>query len=239
MSVADVTGERKRSAIRRSWPLAKIYKKPPSVNVTVKFVIGTMKLSKDKLVRLGREQATFGDLLLLEDHLDTYHKLTEKVCKAVLWVDKHVVYDYLVKTDDDVVVRLDNMVERLRQMGFPERLYWGHMTSGSRVRRRGKWKEIKWHVCRTYLPYATGNGYVLGRLVVRLALKYVKNLSHFVSEDLTMGFWLIPYNIERKWSRDFPMKLSCSESVILTHLGNNVRQLEKAASNLLKKGTVC
>jgi len=239
MSSPDSGGARKRSSVRKSWPLTTIYKPPPVVNVTMRFVLGTLGLSKDQLLKLTVEQSTFGDLLLLENHHDTYDQLTEKLQKAVQWADKSVQFNYLIKTDDDVVVRLDNMVHALRRMGCPERLYWGNIQNKAPIRKSGKWKETKWHICETYLPYATGNGYVLGRQLVQSLMKHGHILSHFTNEDVSMRFWLVPYHLNAQYDKWFTMHPSCSNDVILVHLDGHVDKVEKAAVSMTKMGRMC
>lgn len=242
MSSPNKNGTRRRSAARHSWPLKTIYKPTPAVHVTLKFVLGTLGLRKSELQKLIKEQDTFGDLLLLENHRDVYGGLTEKVRRGVKWADENVQFDYLIKTDDDVIVQLDNMTAELRRMGCPRTLYWGNLIDGAFIKHEGKWKETKWIVCETYLPYATGNGYVLGQQLVHSVMSHDhwNNLSHFNSEDVSMGLWLAPYRhvVVASNARGFALIPSCS-TVTLAHFGSDIARLERATQAMLKKGKMC
>lgn len=242
MSSPDHNGVRKRSLIRGSWPLKKIYKNPPAVDIVVKFVVGTKDLPKQALLLLTMEQTAFADLVLLADHHDTYDQLTEKVRQTVLWADKNMQFDYLIKTDDDVVIRLDKFVSALRKLRCPKRLYWGRMKPGVPTSRTGKWKDMKWNFCQTYLPHASGTAYVLGRQVVQLLVRDSQHLSHFMSEDVSMGVWLSPYQLTRQKDWRFHMNPTCAKNAILAHqagYGDDLHKLEQAVRAMLKTSTMC
>ena len=70
-----------------------------------------------------KEQAKFGDLIMLKDHKETYNELPKKVQYVMQWADKYAQFDYLVKTDDDVIVLVDNMLNGLKDLGCPRDLW--------------------------------------------------------------------------------------------------------------------
>ena len=240
MSSPDNYGATKRSLVRGSWPRKDIYKpSPPAVDITVKFVLGTKDLAKEQLHKLTAERDKFKDILLLPNHHDIYSQLTEKVRQTVQWADKNLQFDYLIKTDDDVVIRLDKMVDALRKMHCPARLFWGHPMHRVNVLKTGKWKETKWNTCLNYLPYYSGTGYVMGRQVVKLVLRYSEHLLHFTCEDVSMGFWLAPYKITRHDDSRFHLSRTCSRKAIQAHHHGNVKTLKRALQAVLKKGKMC
>ena len=244
MSTPVNKGATKRSLIRGSWPRKDIYSKPisPSVHITVKFVLGTKNLPRPRLHKLTTEQDKFNDLLLLSNHIDSYDQLTEKVRKTIQWADENLQFDYLIKTDDDVIFRLDNMVDALRKMGCPEYLYWGYKRVEEPVLRskKSKYSEEKWNACPTYLPYWSGTGYVLGRGVVHILMKFLDRYTQYRCEDASMGFWLSPYSITRKSDRDrFYMHATCSDEAIQSHHDGNIKYLESAVQAMVKTGQLC
>ena len=239
MSTSDKRGARKRSLVRVSWPQRTVYKHPPAVQTIVKFVLGTKGLPKSQFRNLAKEQAKYGDLLLLPNHHDTYNQLTEKTRQTLQWAYKNIQFDYLIKTDDDVVIRLDKMVDALRHMRCPELLYWGHTMLNISVLKSGKWKETKWTACPTYLPYVSGTAYVLGRQVVRLVVRYSEHLSHFLCEDVSMGFWLAPYHLTRQIDWRFHLKPTCRDSAIQAHQDGSIESLQSAIHALVKTGKIC
>lgn len=237
MSSPDHKGARKRSLVRMSWPLKAVYKDPPSVTVTLKFVLGTLRLSNEQLYKLATEQSSFGDLLLLDNHHDTYEGLLEKVRQTIQWVDRNNDFDYLVKTDDDVIILLDKFTNSLRHTGCPERLYLGRLHS-SKPKTFGKWKEIKYlSFCNTYMRYAAGLGYVLGRPLVRSLMKYPDHLRQFVSEDVSIGLWMMPFHLTRKHEPLFAISpAACTNKTIIIHQRGSLENIERAAIALVKTG---
>ena len=101
------------------------YKIPPSFQVSVKFIIGTKRLLNHQISDLKNEQTNYRDLVLLDNHEDTYFQLTRKVKLALQWSVKNEPFDYLVKTDDDVIILLNNIVDALRKIDCPDNLYLG------------------------------------------------------------------------------------------------------------------
>ena len=239
MSTSDNKGATKRSLVRGSWPRRDIYKPPPAVNVTLKFVLGTKNLPQDQIHKLKAELDEFKDILLLPNHNDTYYQLTEKVRQAVQWADKNLQFDYLIKTDDDVIIRLDKMVAALRKMGCPERLYWGRALYEIWVKKSGKWKEMKWNTCFKYLPYYSGAAYVMARQVVRSVMKYSEHLSCFTCEDVSMAFWVSPYNITRHDDSRFYGQRTCSNKAIQSHYGDELQNFKRALHAMKTKGRLC
>ena len=239
MSTPNDIGARKRSVVRESWPLTTIYKPPSAVHVILTFVLGTSGLPKQRLLELDKENASFGDLLMLKNHRDTYKTLTKKVQLGMQWADRNADFDYLIKTDDDVVVLLDKMEYALRHMGCPQRLYWGGILRNIFVQSEGKWKETNWTICEKYLPYATGNGYVLGRQLVRALMKYGDHLRLYANEDVTVGAWLAPYNHTTESLGYFSLVPTCSTDAILVHQEGSILKLERAAKKLISTGKLC
>lgn len=235
MTTPNANGAELRSLARKS-----IYQHLPQ-HITVKFVLGTKKLAKKELNKLTEEQNLFKDLLLLDGHKEGYYELPRKVQHTILWVDREydLHFDYVVKTDDDVIVFTDKLVKGLIKMGCPDDLYWGCCFFRKPIDKGGKWKETKWFNCGTYLPYCGGLGYVLGRKVVHAVAKYVHHSKHYRLEDATMGLWLAPYHLTRKNDEKlFALTPTCSKDVILSHQFN-LANFKKAATSLTKSGFMC
>ena len=183
-----------RLTARKTWM---IYNLPREMTTTMRFMIGTNGLSEQQVEKLREEQMTYGDLVMFDTHNDTYRHLTKKVQLAIQWAVSNVHFDYLLKTDDDVIVHLRNFVTELIKLGCPDNLYWGyHIVKTPDA--EGKWKDTEWsRLCKTYLPYRAGLGYVIGWQVIKAAAMYGDHLKKLFLEDVSMGLWLSPYKLTR------------------------------------------
>ena len=208
--------------------------------ITVKFVVGTMGLEEKILSGLVKEQDEFGDLIMLNNHKETYNELPKKVQYVIQWANKYAQFDYLIKTDDDVVVLVDSMLKALKELGCPRDLYWGNCFLRKKVAyKKSKWVDPTWYFCETYLPYCGGLGYVIGRQVVQAIAKYGNNYKHTRLEDASLGLWMSPYRLTRRNDeKRFVLGLSCSNETILAHQ-YMLRNFKKTTENLIKTGSMC
>ena len=92
-----------RQACRDTW--LKDYRN--STEVVFRFVMGTAGLDEEENHRLQTESNQYGDLLLLENHTESYgYECTNKLLLSFQWVTNHSKAQYIMKTDDDCYVRL-------------------------------------------------------------------------------------------------------------------------------------
>ena len=234
MSTPNHNGVLSRELARKS-----IYKDLPD-EITVKFVVGTLGLNENILSNLVKEQAKFGDLVMLKDHKESYNELPKKVQYVMQWADRYAQFDYLVKADNDAVVLVDNMLNGLKDLGCPRDLYWGCcLFRNGVVYENGYWKDPTWYFCESYLPYCAGPGYVIGRQVVQAIARYGNNYKHSRLEDATLGLWISPYRLTRKSDRKrFTLNPSCSNLTILAHQ-RFLQDFKKTTENLINKGSMC
>ncbi|XP_059049012.1 beta-1,3-galactosyltransferase 6 [Achroia grisella] len=173
------------------------------------FAIGTLGLSKIKLDGLIQENSRSHDLLFLNELEDSYKKLSLKILLALSWISSNVEgLKYLIKCDDDSFVRIDLIVRDLEAfapqmsdtviseyVSYKENLpsykglYWGYFDGRAKVFMNGKWQERDWFLCDHYLPYALGGGYVISQSIVDYISRNADFLSHYISEDVSMGVW--------------------------------------------------
>ena len=79
--------------------------------------MGTKYIGTEALIKqLESEQREFQDLVLLADHVDTYYKLPSKVISSIQWAVENEQFDYLVKTDHDVIVFFDNIKKFIKRL---------------------------------------------------------------------------------------------------------------------------
>ena len=228
----------RRNAIRGTW-LHNYHS--GLLKVTSRFLIGTNRLYKEKIGNLTVEQNQFGDLLLFPDLKDSYSNLSRKVLHGLEWAYKTEKFDFLIKTDDDSYIRIDQVAKNLQQMNCNERLYWGFFMGHAFPEPMGKWAEHNWFNCPHYLPYAMGGGYVISSRVVSMIMRFSHRLKLYNNEDVTVGSWLAPFNLIRKHDLRFDVESlsrGCNNHYLITHK-ERVRSLYEKYTNLLKNGTIC
>ena len=228
----------RRNAIRGTW-LHNYHS--GLLKVTSRFLIGTNRLLKEKIGNLTVEQNQFNDLLLFPDLKDSYSNLSRKVLRGLEWAYSTETFDFLIKTDDDSYVRIDQVAKNLQQMDCNERLNWGFFMGHAFPEPTGKWAEHNWFNCPHYLPYAMGGGYVISNRVVSMIMRFSHRLKLYNNEDVTVGSWLAPFNLVRQHDLRFDVESlshGCNNQYIITHK-ERVRSLYEKYTNLLKNGTIC
>ncbi|KAM8927454.1 beta-1,3-galactosyltransferase 6 [Pelodytes ibericus] len=226
----------RRSIIRSTW----LASRGGDGELWARFVVGTAGLGDDEASSLEMEQRRHGDLLLLPELRDSYDNLTAKLLAMYGWLDRHVRYKFVLKADDDTFARLDVLLEELKAKE-PRRLYWGFFSGRGRVKSGGKWKESAWLLCDYYLPYALGGGYILSWDLVRYLSLSKDYLAHWQSEDVSLGAWLAPVEVNRVHDPRFDTEYKsrgCSNKYIVTHKQSIEDMLEKH-QHLAKEGKLC
>ncbi|XP_037573188.1 beta-1,3-galactosyltransferase 1 isoform X3 [Dermacentor silvarum] len=169
-----------RRALRDAW-----MRDATSPTVRAFFLLGrTANASLQEQVRA--ESELFGDIIQA-DFLDTYNNLTIKSVMLLKWVDKHCPRSrYVLKTDDDMYVNVQNLVNLLRAKGG-RRLLLGCLIRGATPVR--DWTS-KWYVPpfvythHTYPDYLSGTGYVISGDVVGPLFRAALDTPFFFMEDI-------------------------------------------------------
>ena len=199
LSTSRKEGRDARDTIRKTWAQDCHNRTPP---ILVTFSIGTLGLSPSEMDNLAAEDKIHGDLLLLGNLHDTYNNLTRKVLYSFLWADRNINFSYLLKTDDDTYVFVDDLYNEAYcyyQNGI-NKLYWGHFKYKVPVitNPKSKWAERNWFLCDYYLPYAIGGGYIISADLIHKIAITSDFLQLYNSEDISVSAWLSAYKIERK-----------------------------------------
>ena len=232
-------GVMRRNAIRGSWMHRYDTK---NLKVTSKFLVGTLELEQSKGHDLQLESNKFNDMLLFNDLKDTYHNLSRKVLFGLNWAEQELGhFDFLIKTDDDSFVQIEKVAENFKEMGCPDRLYWGYFMGHAYPEPSGKWAERNWYSCPHYLPYAMGGGYVLSKKVVDIIVSLSDRLILYSNEDVTVGSWLAPFSLLRRHDMRFnveSMTHGCNNKYLITHK-DSTRNMYEKLKNLNTNGTLC
>lgn len=142
--------------------------------------------------KLLDEHSAFGDMLLL-DVMDAYGNLAEKVLEGIVWASKFDP-DWIMKVDDDAVVRLREFQQYLEEFDRDADLASYRLTGfpffDGQVENEGKWQDHKFR--RPFFPpYPNGaSGYAISRAVHSVIVQNRASLPLFHNEDTCLGIWM-------------------------------------------------
>ncbi|KAK2705974.1 beta-1,3-galactosyltransferase 6-like [Artemia franciscana] len=186
------------------------------------------------------EKRKHNDLLVLGNIEDTYELLTSKTLGAFSSILENTSFEYLLKCDDDSYVFIDKLINLLAKQPS-KKLYLGYFKGNAHVQRKGAWKEKDWNLCDRYLPYAQGGGYLLSKDLVEYIVKNSDLLKKYKSEDVSVGAWLAPLDINKVHDIRFNTEWrsrGCSNSDVITHKQSPTMML-KMFQNLNAIGYPC
>ena len=180
----------RRNSVRNTWGDKSI--KSGQRNWERVFVIGKA-LSAEHSEEIRQEAAFFEDILVL-NMTDSYKNLVIKILSEMLWSLIHVNPRFILKTDDDVYVRVPRLLSWLDNYAnnnyAGDKLYGGFVIGDGEVRRGEKRKNRVARDCLAkdfYPPYCTGAFYVLSTDILPSLLKAVERRPAFPVEDAYMG----------------------------------------------------
>ncbi|KAL3224949.1 hypothetical protein MRX96_049403 [Rhipicephalus microplus] len=210
-----------RRALRDTW-----LRDAASPAVRAFFLLGrTANASLQEQVRA--ESEAFGDIIQA-DFMDTYNNLTVKSVVLLKWVDKNCPRSrYVLKTDDDMYVNVQNLVNLLRTKGS-RRMLLGCLIKGATPVR--DWTS-KWYVPpfvythHTYPDYLSGTGYacpdifVTGMVAQKLGLKpansngfkfYKRKNDPCQFRRLITAHLMTPTELRAMWTKVQDTTIKCS-----------------------------
>ena len=208
----------RRDAIRQTW--VSDFRGLLNPPVQYRFVVGGDRLGLDLVKQLLSEAERFGDMIILEDVSDSHLSLTQRTLDSFSHVLENFQFKYILKCDDDSFVDLPRVATELQRRQYHARFYWGFMMGYNHIHFYGHYAEHEWTLCERYMPYAVGGGYVVSRDLVQLLVTNKPHLKQYACEDVSMGVWLAPYNIERQHDTRFNTEArsrGCKNVFILSH----------------------
>ena len=230
-----------RNSCRNTW--MKAYN--GTSEVTFKFVIGLGGVDDALRKRIKSESDTYGDLLILDDHADSYgHQCTKKLQLTLQWASVHSKALFFMKTDDDVYVRLGYILvllhKRLSLTAKP--FLCGTIACSEAPREKGKWAENDWWLTEKYLPFPFGSGYIIPMSLVHavVASNSYAPLRQLRSEDVSLGIWLAMYDIDYIYMERFPNYNGKekwpknAEGIAVLHYPQSAKMMQEAHLHLQK-----
>lgn len=187
------------------------------------------------------EALEHNDILVFPTVTDSLTSLTNRTLFSFVYAYESFNFKYTVKCDDDSFIDLPRIATELQLRQSTKPLYWGYMVGSAHIFTYGRYAEFNWSVCDLYFPYALGGGYVLSREVIRILATHWKHLKFYISEDVSIGAWLAPYNIEYKHDARFNVNSpsrGCKDPYLITHKVSVERMVAYQESMLLE-GRIC
>ncbi|KAK9075623.1 hypothetical protein SSX86_003949 [Deinandra increscens subsp. villosa] len=214
---------KRRMALRRSWMQ---YEAVRSGVVAVRFFIGLHK-NKQVNMELWREAQAYQDVQLMP-FVDYYSLLTLKTIAVCIMGTKILPAKYIMKTDDDAFVRVDEILTSLKAKTSDGLLY-GLVSPDSKPQRD---KDNKWYISTeewpndSYPPWAHGPGYVISRDIAKFIVRghHERNLKLFKLEDVAVGIWIEQFKKQVREVQyindDRFYNSGCEPNYILAHYQN-------------------
>lgn len=212
---------KRRMAVRRTWMQ---YAAVKSGKVAVRFFVG---LHKNQIVNeeLWNEAKTYGDVQLVP-FVDYYNLITWKTLAICIFGTEVASAKYVMKTDDDAFVRVDEVLASLKRTKVSHGLLYGLINSDSRPHRN---TDSKWYISpeewpgETYPPWAHGPGYVVSRDIAKAVYDKFEGgrLKMFKLEDVAMGIWIADMKkegLEVKYEKEERIyNEGCKDGYVVAH----------------------
>ncbi|CAN1794380.1 Beta-1,3-galactosyltransferase GALT1 [Linum perenne] len=137
---------KRRMAVRRTWMQ---YSAVHSGAVAVRFFVG---LHKNQIVNeeLWNEARTYGDVQLMP-FVDYYNLITWKTLAICIFGTQVASAKYVMKTDDDAFVRVDEVLSSLKRVNVNHGLLYGLINSDSQPHRN---PDSKWYISSEVIIYS-------------------------------------------------------------------------------------
>ncbi|DBA00683.1 TPA: hypothetical protein N0F65_003612 [Lagenidium giganteum] len=242
-----------RQAIRQTWGHAL----PPEINL---FFLGGVPSSHARLMSPGLQHAlavekrTFGDLLTTELNVeDSYDHLVQHVNEFLALVTEGRLlarYQYIMIADDDIYLRVPELVDLLRRHGSPRRFYAGQVWSTQfnkpvRPQRHPQHKNYipeDSYPMSELPPFANGPHYVLSSDCAEFIARNREWLAQPGSslDDVSVALWLMGIQVHAQHWQQFQnlRDTICVESLV-SYADLSTTALRRIHSNLEAQQPFC
>ncbi|XP_069601948.1 UDP-GalNAc:beta-1,3-N-acetylgalactosaminyltransferase 2-like [Ranitomeya imitator] len=162
---------------------------------------------------LQAESRVHRDMVFV-DVVDTYRSVPRKLLLFYRWLEAAVTFTFLLKTDDDCFIHLDNVLRALEDGSVQgPNAWWGNFRLNWAVERTGKWQELE-YMSPAYPAFACGSGYVLSRDIVQWLAANADRLQTYQGEDVSMGIWMAAIGPRRYQDDAWLCEKSCDRAML-------------------------
>jgi beta-1,3-galactosyltransferase 1 len=186
-----VRNTNERRIVRESWARSSMV---PSPKARVIFLLG-QSVNGSFQEAIAKESSLYGDILQ-EGFVDSYANLTVKSLMMLKWFTQHCdKVPYVLKTDDDVFVNVNNLYRFVLGNKNPN-LLTGTLICGAVPLRDpyNKWYAPKYMIAsKTYPNYLSGTAYLMSRSMAQILLEASSEVPIFHLEDIYVTGLLSQY----------------------------------------------
>lgn len=166
---------------------------------------------EEQEAELQAESHAHGDMVFV-DVVDTYRNVPRKLLLFYRWLEGAVTFHFLLKTDDDCYIHLDNVLRALERVQGPN-AWWGNFRLNWAVDRTGKWQELE-YMSPAYPAFTCGSGYVISRDIVQWLAANADRLKTYQGEDVSMGIWMSAIGPRRYQDDGWLCEKSCDRAML-------------------------
>ena len=137
---------------------------------------------------LQTESNIHGDMIRA-DYPEHYWNQSLKIQMAIEWAARYCNFSFLLKADDDVLVKTKDLIKLLQRNSTPKRgLYMGKLHPTDKVPRTGKWSVPYEEYSGTHYPdFCTGAGFVMSYDVVECLVPLFDVIKPYRMDDVYVG----------------------------------------------------
>ncbi|CAJ0830429.1 11377_t:CDS:2 [Entrophospora sp. SA101] len=220
---------------------------PPNSNrisISYRFVLGDPP-SANAQMNMGHkilaESEKYGDIVIVPSS-DTYEDLSHKVYKGLEWTTKYT-FDYMIKTDDDMFVRMDTVAKELEDLGPGKKYYWRGLGYWNipPIRNSNNKNSAFDYKLPMFPPFTAGALYILSRDILSLLVTDAPRLFT-KNEDQNLGIWLFPYNIKPTHDKRIQQADVCEDDMIAKHFSDSYepdRSMKEMYENVINNRRMC
>eukprot|EP00834_Sanchytrium_tribonematis_P005489 NODE_335_length_9311_cov_0.760313.p5 type:complete len:295 gc:universal NODE_335_length_9311_cov_0.760313:451-1335(+) len=200
----------RRMAVRSTWK-----KNVPKDSILI-FFMGQSNFTQQEMQQAQTEMKNYQDIVLL-DMVDTYRNLTVKMTKVYEYVADHFTANWLFKTDTDVWINVDRLMEL--HGNYQPRTVISKLAENYEVLKSGIFSNLIYANSR-YPTFPSGCGYgvsfdIVQYLAQQSKLKWLKIMPN---EDATLGIWLSGLDTKLINTNDIDRdNLKCQNNYLLVH----------------------
>ncbi|GAA5877911.1 hypothetical protein JCM8547_005535 [Rhodosporidiobolus lusitaniae] len=198
----------------------------PALSVSYRFLLGAAP-SPHTAARAGpgieAEADEFGDVLIVPAH-DDYDHLSQKIYEGWKWASGLDV-DYVFKTDDDILLRMDVLGKEFVQLGRRKEYWKGFAYWDIPAIKDASNKNADFsYDLATFPPYTAGALHILSKDLVDLIAPPGVSRIFVKNEDQNLGIWLYPTGIRPIHDVRIQQAQVCENDMVAKHFGSQYKE---------------